>query len=194
MNTNDLLTVFRAEVPLPDEATAQRIYARVTLTSRGLPRRRLVLALVAVAIAGAVVTGLTAIHSGTAKPAPRDRAFLPLTNFRLTRSGQMVTSIAITFTDAHFTDATLALEVIGRDGQVVFEERVPMTNTGSTVPETAVSTWSGTLSPSDWAGGCQNALYTLRFAVYPTGLSLDDPFDSPETDRSSGYGFNCAGS
>jgi hypothetical protein len=61
--TDDLLQDFRSGVPLPDEATARRIYARATSQRRRLPRRRLVLAL-AVVVAAGVAGGLYASLGG----------------------------------------------------------------------------------------------------------------------------------
>lgn len=61
--TDDLLTEFRSNIPLPDEATAQRIYARATSARRRVPRRRLVLAVALVVTAG-VAGGLYASLGG----------------------------------------------------------------------------------------------------------------------------------
>ena len=57
---------------------------------------------------------------------------------------------------------------------------------GPTVLETTMqdathATWSGTLTPSDWDGGCQNALYRIEYAFGPDG-------DSGVTDW-----FRCSG-
>jgi hypothetical protein len=91
---------------------------------------------------------------------------------RLTRSGQRVTSLAVTV-NAPTHETTMQLQVLrgspdGPDSNrtVVFEEQVPMTNIASPANgpsgTVALSTWSGTLTPTDWDGGCQNALYTVR--------------------------------
>jgi hypothetical protein len=61
--TDDLLQEFRSDVPLPDEATARRIYARAESSRGRLPRRRLVLAVALVAAAG-VAGGLYASLGG----------------------------------------------------------------------------------------------------------------------------------
>jgi hypothetical protein len=71
--TDDLLKTFRADVPLPDEATARRIHSRATSRRRRLPRRRLILILaVATAIAApAAVLGSGILHR---QPNPRSVA------------------------------------------------------------------------------------------------------------------------
>jgi hypothetical protein len=52
---------------------------------------------------------------------------------------------------------------------VVFQEEVPMTNIASPLsgpPGTVMlSTWSGTLSTSDWSGGCQRGPYEIAVNV-----------------------------
>jgi hypothetical protein len=61
--TDDLLTEFRSEIPLPEEATSREIYARATAGRRRVPRRRLVLAVAVVVVAG-IAGGLYASHGG----------------------------------------------------------------------------------------------------------------------------------
>lgn len=58
--TDDLLTEFRADVPLPDEAARTRAYEHAVGGRRRLPRRRLVYALAAVVVVGGVAGGLSA--------------------------------------------------------------------------------------------------------------------------------------
>jgi hypothetical protein len=62
MNTDELLTSFRFDVPLPNEATAQRIYARATRTRRRITRRQLAVA--AVVLGAGVAGGLYASLGG----------------------------------------------------------------------------------------------------------------------------------
>jgi len=67
--TDDLLTEFRSNVPLPDDAATQRIYARATSGRRQAPRRRLVLAVAIAALAvPAAVLGSGLISSS---PSPQ---------------------------------------------------------------------------------------------------------------------------
>jgi hypothetical protein len=61
--TDDLLTEFRSEVPLPDEATAQRVYERATRSQQKLVTRRR-LAIAGVVAAAAVAGGLSATLGG----------------------------------------------------------------------------------------------------------------------------------
>jgi hypothetical protein len=45
----------------------------------------------------------------------------------------------------------------------------------------ALSTWSGTLVPNDWDGGCQNMLYTVSAEAVPSGSSFANPPDGSLT-------------
>lgn len=148
-------------------------------------------------------SGSKAGSSGSNPPAKRGArpmGFTPIT-LNATRSGQTITSIAVTL-NSSVADATLQLQVLRGDPygpdsgrHVVFQEQVPMSNIASPAngpPGTvALSTWSGTLSPSDWEGGCQDALYTVAFATVPVGSS----FDNPPSGSNSGWSrwFNCSG-
>jgi hypothetical protein len=91
---------------------------------------------------------------------------------RITRDAQRVTSIDVTVNNSS-RNATVRLQVLrgspyGPDSGrvVVFQKQIAMTNIA--FPEAgpngtvARATWSGTLSPSDWDGGCQRALYAVR--------------------------------
>lgn len=61
--------------------------------------------------------------------------------------------------------ASLQIQVLGSDQQVVYRQRVPMTDIASPAsgaPGTvALASWSGVLSPTNWTGGCQNSLYRV---------------------------------
>jgi len=52
----------------------------------------------------------------------------------------------------------------------------------------ALSTWSGTLIPSDWDGGCEKALYTIHAVMRPVVL----PPHAAGLDVGSSW-FSCAG-
>jgi hypothetical protein len=104
--------------------------------------------------------------------------FSPIT-LSFTRGGQGLTAIDVTV-NAATLGGTAQLEVVrgvieGRPeaspSQVVYQEQVPMTNLSSPSsgpPGTVVlSTWSGTLSPRDWAGGCQKGPYEITVKVSP---------------------------
>ena len=62
--TDDLLTQFRSDVPLPDDASAQRAYERAVSGRRRLPRRRLAYAVATVVVAGGLAGGLSATLGG----------------------------------------------------------------------------------------------------------------------------------
>ena len=190
-----LLRDFRAEIPVLDNETRARIYAYATTgTPRAAPlltRRRVALTLAAcVAVAAPAV-----VFSGLCSPRriPRSKTkrrscrvagdpmgYQPIA-LDFTRSGQQITSIKVTV-NAPIRDATLQLQVLrthdrvcpacsNAERQVVFKEQVPMTNIASPAEGppgvVALSTWSGTLSPSNWEGGCQNAFYTVAFESAP---------------------------
>ena len=138
MNTDELLTQFRADVPLPDEATSRRIYAQATTRRRSLPRKRFAVA-VAVAALG-VAGGLFATVGGTTADRPAattngDRFFIPLENVSINRDGGTVTSIAFTVVDDHYPNGTLAVRVVRADetpvigydvkSEPVYEEHFP---------------------------------------------------------------------
>jgi len=193
----------RGFVAAPDDADWQDVLHRAGETpKRSAPsftRRRMALALaacIAVAAPAIVLSGVlnsshTAAPQVHGKPAPRGGArpmgFQPmLVNF--TREGGAVTSIDVTV-NAPTREATMLLQVITGSPyghivspatrKIVFQEQEPMTNIAS--PATgpagtvALSTWSGTLSPSDWTGGCQHALYEVYATAVPSGTSFDNP-------------------
>ncbi len=70
--TDDLLTEFRSSVPLADEATARRIYGRATSGRRRRPRRRHVVAIALVSVAG-IAAGLAATNRGEGSKPIRER-------------------------------------------------------------------------------------------------------------------------
>jgi hypothetical protein len=104
--------------------------------------------------------------------------FAPI-RLEFVRSGGSVASIRVVV-NAPRRNGNMRLQVMrgnpyGPDSgrHVVFQEQAPMTNIKSPAngpPGTvALSTWSGTLSPSNWDGGCQNALYAVQAAVQAKG-------------------------
>jgi hypothetical protein len=195
----------RGYLAVPDDADWHDVLRRAGETpARAAPlftRRRTVLALAAcIAVAGsaAVLSGaFTSSHSAqqpqvtTAPRGVRPMGYQPIT-LDFTRHGGQVTSINVT-ANAPIRDATLWLRVLratdrqcpacsGTEHQVVFQEQVPMTNIASPSDGppgvVALSTWSGTLSPTDWDGGCQNAYYTVAFASVPSGSQPPDASQS----------------
>ena len=179
----------RAFLERPDDADWQDVLLRAGDTRkqrRLLTRRRTAVVLaagIAVAAPAVAFSGVLSSSSApqssppnpvltTRPPAVRTPlGFSPIA-LQLTRSGQRVTSIDVTV-NAPTREATMLLQVLrgspyGPDSNrtVVFQEQVPMTSIVSPANgpsgTVALSTWSGTLTPSDWDGGCQNALYTVK--------------------------------
>jgi hypothetical protein len=186
----------RGFLATPDGADWQDVRRRAGETPAGpaplFTRRRMALALaacVAVAAPAIVFSGLfssshTPVQQSqvTSTPRPRSRplGFMPIT-LHFTHGAQGIESIDVTV-NAPSRDATMRLQVLrgnpyGPDSgrQVVFQEQASMTNIGSPaegpIGTVALSTWSGSLSPSDWDGGCRNALYAIQVQVGMTALS-----------------------
>lgn len=203
--SDDLLTSFRADVPPPDNATAQRIYAHATSgRRRPATKRRLVVVLAVLAAAGiAVGLGVTLGGSGgnghprAIEPGPHPvppgggMALNPVTMDSKVSDGELA-SIDLTLRSVH-PDTTLDVKVVRSDAaqasdadntstQVVFDERVtPEVAIDTTIQDATHATWSGTLVPTDWNGGCQTGLYRIEYAFGPTA-------DSGSTDW-----FRCSG-
>jgi hypothetical protein len=81
-----------------------------------------------------------------------------------------VSSLGVTV-DAPIQNGKVELQVLRGTNEttVVFDRVFHMTDLSvpASPPEGAVarSTWSGTLSPSDWAGGCQHDQYKVSISV-----------------------------
>jgi hypothetical protein len=120
-----------------------------------------------------------------------------------TRAGQTLTSIAVTVNGLRVpglaqvqvvrSDASTVGEAVTAGSQVVFQERILMTNTGATAPDLPHSTWSGTLNPADWSGGCQPGLYQVRAVMVPPGASLGNPSVLGSESAAADW-FTCTGS
>jgi hypothetical protein len=185
----------RSFLRAPDDADWQDVRRRAGETpARAAPRftrRRMALALAA-CIAVAVPVVFSGLFRSSQTPAQRSHApntrrggarplgFMPI-KLHFRHGAQGITAIDVTV-NASTREANMRLQVLsgnpyGPDSgrRVVFQETVPMTNIKSPAdgpPGTvAVSTWSGRLSPSDWHGGCQKALYAVQVQVGMTALS-----------------------
>jgi hypothetical protein len=163
---------------VPDDADWDDVLRRAgELSTRAAPlftRRVMLLALaacIAVAAAAVVFSGLIRSSHTVPRGASRPLAYTPIM-LRFTHGAQGITSIHVTVNAPNRAES-MRLQVLrgnpyGPDSgrKVVFQEQVSMTNIESPAagpPRTvALSTWSGTLSPSDWEGGCEKALYTVR--------------------------------
>jgi hypothetical protein len=168
------------------EAAGRIVRRRVLLVAA-------VVSSVALAAIAVAVSGLVGSSRPGSRPHPGrgiPMAFHPLT-LDFARNAGAVTAIAITV-NAPIRDASLEIHVLRSsasqplqamqnqaDAQVVYKGQLPMTNIASPVsgpPGTvALSTWSGTLSTSDWDGGCQHALYTVEAVAVPVGSSFETP-------------------
>lgn len=150
-----------------------------------------VAACVAVAAPAVVFSGLLpSAHTtapqrhGSSKLGGRPMGFDPMT-LDFMRGAEGISSINVTV-NAPTADATMRLQVLrgssddpDSNRQIVFQEQVPMTNIAAPAQGpsgvVALSSWSGTLAPSDWDGGCQNMLYTVSAEVVPSGSSFASP-------------------
>jgi hypothetical protein len=175
--TDDLLTNFRSEMPMPDDDTTKRVYENATKGERRpVQRRRLVIAIAVLALAGiAVVLGVTLGGSKQTAGTPTNPhpggpgGVMALAPFSLTphvTNGEL-TSLDVTLRSTR-SDNTLEVKVVRQDGsQVVFTEQVTPTVYDSAMQDATHASWSGTLTPSDWTGGCQSGLYRIEYAFGP---------------------------
>ena len=173
--SDDFLTTFRSEMPMPDEKTTQRTYERATSGKRRtVTQRRLVIAVAVLALAGvAAVLGVTlggggskTIVPGLHGPGPHPGGGMALAPFTLTPhvANSELTSLDVTLRSTH-PDNTLDVKVVRQYGsQVVFSEQVTPTVYDSSMQDATHASWSGTLNPSDWSGGCQTGLYRVEYA------------------------------
>jgi hypothetical protein len=172
-----------------------------TRPARRFTRPRLAIGLaltacVAVAVPAVVFSGLFA---SSATPAPRGKpggghplGYQPMA-LDFTRGSEGITSIRLTV-NAPTRDATTLLQVITGSPyghivspatrKVVFQEQVPMTNIADPAQgpngTVALSTWSGTLAPGDWDGGCQHGPYEVYATTVTSGASFDNPPDGSQ--------------
>jgi len=93
------------------------------------------------------------------------------------RSGRKLKSVHITVNPT-FPNAKIHIEVLRSGGSsgststagetVVYKKQVSAKNT----PAGTTSTWSGTLAPSDWDGGCRPGVYWIYENAVSTSASL----------------------
>lgn len=201
-NTQVVEERLRSFLAPPDDADWQDVLRRAgeapTRPAPRFTRRRIALALAACIAIAAPAVAFSGLLRSSSAPAPqsqpppakrgaRPMGFMPMT-LKFTREGQAITSIDVTV-NAPIRDATMLLQVITGSPyghivspatrKIVFQEQEPMTNIAS--PATgpagtvALSTWSGTLSPTDWDGDCQHALYEVYATTVTSGFSFDNP-------------------
>jgi hypothetical protein len=178
MNERDAMTLLAEANPVRVEDLAPLDLPN--LAHGQMPSRRFVLAIAVIGLAsaasviGVLVFGGTSSHPISAGPLQ----FSPLT-LDFTRGSEGITSIGVTINAATLGGTALLQVVRGvpdspqsvTSDQVAFQEQVPMTNIVSPPsgpPGTVIlSTWSGTLSPSAWGGGCENTAYVIDVKVSP---------------------------
>jgi hypothetical protein len=177
---DDILTHFRSEMPVPDEETTKRIYEQATSGRRRLVTRNRLVALATVLALAGIAGGLTAAFSGggalkpwkigSAGGGPSGKLMVnPLTT-DFTANGNEYSSIDVSLLSMSAT--TLELRVVRSDASdvanadtaastVVFDKQAATTDSSN--PEDTYTTWSGALTPSEWNGGCQQALYRIEY-------------------------------
>jgi hypothetical protein len=118
-------------------------------------------------------------------------------------SGGALSSIAVTLTP-NVANASVQLQVVHSDAtsyaeayagstQVVFQEQA--STTASPASSFGLSTWSGTLSPSDWSGGgCQSGLYQIKWVAVQPGTSFANASAAPGNEVGASELFSCSGS
>jgi hypothetical protein len=109
---------------------------------------------------------------------PRHQTGFPLT-LHVHHTGNRVSSIEVTVTTAYHDSALRVLVLrgspLGNSGPApnhpaVFQERVRMTNLpghGDVPAGLPLATWTGTLSPTAWKGGCENKRYEVYAEIRP---------------------------
>ena len=119
-----------------------------------------------------------------------------------TRNGATLSSISVTV-NPDIVDASIQVEVLhssattpwavtAANTDVVYQSPVfASTATGS--KSGGLSTWSGSLSPSDWNGGCQSGQYYILAISVPPGVSFADAAATNDSARYHGAQFTCAG-
>jgi hypothetical protein len=185
-----------------DEPDWEDVLARSEKQRAWPARRRLVLALAAGMALAALAAFLAGAFSSTHR-GPDGLAgphFNPL-ELQFSHDGGRLTSIDVTVNAATLGGTVLVQVVQGmidetHTGQVVFQETVPMTDIKSPVSGPPglelLSSWSGTLSPSDWQGGCGRGPYEITVQVTPK-LNPTNPNGPPPNGESVESGsFSCS--
>jgi hypothetical protein len=196
--TDDILKTFRSEMPVPDDQTTQQIYERATSGRRRLATRNRLVAVAAVLALAGLAGGLTAAFTGGGSPKPwkiesaaggaSGKLMLNPLSTTFTADGNEYSAIDVSLLS--MTATSLEVRVVRSDAadvadadsapnSVVFDEQGVTTDSSN--PEDTYTTWSGTLTPSEWNGGCQQALYRIEYH-----------FGDSDLYGSSGW-FQCSG-
>lgn len=184
--TDAIKRELRQQYPRPSAAATVRVRAAVIQTAsershkalaHGDRRRRWTLVAVgAVTIALAAGLSFYLIPRSTNTPHPGGASASE--GLTVGPTGPFGSTIDV-MVDAPVANATLQLQVLreqdepGADpstekSQVVYETRVPMTDVNNADAKGGpLSTWSGTLSTSDWSGGCQQGfIYSITARAF----------------------------
>ena len=212
-----LLRDFRSDIPEPDEESVRRAYAyatsqpratrpRPSLPSVSLLRLRFVIPAVAVIFAAVAALAAIGTLSGratqTSRPTVHGDQSPGAGLFSYFHSGGALSSIAVTL-NPNVANASVQLQVVHSDAtnyaeaypgsaQVVFKEQV--STTASPASSFGLSTWSGTLSPNDWSGGCQRGLYEIKWVAVQPGTSFANASAAPGNEVGASEWFSCTGS
>lgn len=190
MNDNNLAT-FRSEMPVPDDDTTQRIYQQATSGRRRLMTRPRLVAAVAVLAAAGIAGGLTLTLGGGGKTSGSIQpglhpggpgggmALAPFSLTPHTSSGEL-SSIDVTLRSTR-SDNTLEVKVVDASNHVVYSEQVTPTVSDSSMQDATHASWTGSLTPGDWTGGCQAGLYRVEYTF------------GPDTDSGATDWFRCTG-
>jgi hypothetical protein len=191
MSTETMERRLREFVAETGESDWSDVLARAGKRRARLPLGRVVLAAaVCVAAAGlaAFLSGASrSTHSGGTPPPPMGPGpHFESLKLHMTPASGRLTSIDVTV-NAATLGGTVLVEVVknhvaspenATPDQIVFQERVPMTDIPSPVSGPPglelLSTWSGTLSPGDWKGGCEDGPYVIYVQVSPRLNPLGD--------------------
>ena len=210
MNEHDAMTLLSDANPVRPERLGEPPGDLLDsiLTGPGRHTRRLVIAAAAVAVIFAAVAALAATGtlSGratqTSRPTVQGDQSPGAGLFSYFHSGGALSSIAVTLTP-NVANASVQLEVVHSDAtsyakayagspQVVFREQV--STTPSPASSFGLSTWSGTLSPNDWSGGCQRGLYQIKWVAVQPGTSFANAASAPGNEVGASEWFSCTGS
>lgn len=202
MSTEAIEERLRAFVADLDEPDWDDVRARAGKPQARVPRRRLVLALgicIAAALAAFLSGAFSSTHGGTAGLGPGPH-FNPL-ELQFQHEGSRLTSIDVTVNAATLGGTVVVRVVQGvidetHSGKMVFQESAPMTDVTSPVSGPPglelLSTWSGTLSPSDWTGGCQDGPYEITVQVTPAVNPTNPNGPPPNGEEVESGSFSCS--
>ena len=148
-------------------------------------KRRNIWVIVAVVLLVAIAAVLAAIWliPSSSQSSPVDTR--PRLSVKYNRSGKELKSVHVTVNPT-FPNAKIEIQVLhigdtstSTAGEtIVFKKQVSAKN----IPAGTASTWSGTLAPTDWNGGCKAGIYWIYENAVSTSASLTQ---TTETDSQS---------